>query len=1064
MKKLTPAEQQQIAETYTAVRGRIERDGSETMRVLLRQTEELLTRNPDWTECQRTSRRREILRLWAAEHSATPPVENAPTRVPDNPEPVDLVIPLSKASKDGRDNEIRYLLRSAQANIPGLRKVWILGTHRPAWLTGVEFVDVPDDQRRKSWNILRKFRALAEQDTTERMIKASDDTVFLSPVGVKSWTVVKGRQLRQVMEGRRASFWTRCQHRTREWLAGHGYGTVNYDTHAPCVLSKTGLERMFAEFGEDEWKQGRGWALWSLFYNITPPTSGEVCLCRRVKATFERGSKSESIDEVRRRCKGKLFAGYNNPGLTDQLLAYFQERFPDPSRFELSDELLDELSPQVSGPARTFTWRRPPVELPETGLEDILGDRVHEDPPQAVLAAVAKACQRPMVVTDREHADEFREAFPEGTVEVAASASAAAVLAQIRLRRKHRRKIAEVVLGVPMCGPAVRKGLQRARCAVYDLHDALWRRPEPPPVPPGLPNVSFIVPIRNLQADPDRMASFEFVIARILEAKPGEVIIVEQARPGQEPLPVPDGCRSVVIESTEDGIEKSRLLNAAAQEATGAILWIQDADCWLAFSDVASRIDAGTPAAKPFGEVWRLDAEQTAEFTANGSVVCPRPRAISNNWGGGSLIIRQAEFIRIRGYDESFIGWGGEDNEFGDRVRQNTAAKEFTDVVCLHMWHPRNRGELLRASDGARKLKEARALSPADRIAAVVSPFPPPAPSPEPPQEPTVAADQPPRMPPIELKPGTAETCDRDTVMIIPFYPPANTAEREVRSRALHRTVERILSTQRDLPTIVIAELVNRTAHAADIVHPKVVYYPMAVDERNAALMHKEAVINEVLAQLLLGHVVVSDDDIWSPDPLWLAGIVDRISSGMIVHGFGWIADTRSDCWWWGYGRWQQQAAKGTVAKGGTYGFARQVWSDLGGLNPWAIAGGGDALFLLEAVEGDHTKDVRGFREHQSIDSVFRPGLPKSSLTYCPAVVYHEHHGDHKQRAYAGRMNLMDRFGAAPEYVRLNARGLLEWKRPGCLLHRCLERRSELQSTEDVERIMLEEMRKGAVI
>lgn len=1044
----SPAEQARIRAAYDQARKAIGECGGETLRTLAEATEALFSRNPTWTECERTSRRLEIVRMWAAEQ------EGGALPAP-GPGPVDLVVPLSGASKDGRDNEIRYLLRSAQANIAGLRKVWILGTHRPAWLTGVEFVDVPDDQGRKSWNILRKFRALLGEDTTERIIKAGDDTVILSPVGVDTWTVVKGGQLRQMAEGKKASFWTRCQHRTQEWLQAHGYGTLNYDTHAPCVLSRSGLERMFAEFPEAEWQKGRGWALWSLYYNITPPTAGEICLCRRTKATFERPAKSESIDDVRGRCQGKLFASYNNPGLTDQLLAYFQERFPEPSRFELPDEL----TPEVDGPTRTFTWRRPAAKRPETGLEDVLGDRVHDDPPAEVLAAVAAACSRPVVVTDQEHLEAFQEVFAEDAIEVASSTRASAVLAQIRLRLKRRRETTEVVLGVPECGPAVWEGLRGVGCAVYDLHDALWARPEPP-LP--LPAVSFIVPIRNLQADPARMASFEFVVAMILEAKPGEVIIAEQVRPGQSPMPVPDGCRSVVIESTEEGIEKARLMNAAAKEATGTVLWIQDADCWLPFADVMHRIDGQMPAVKPFSEVWRLSAEQTEEFTGHGSIDCQRPQTVSNNWGGGSLIIRKSHFVRIRGYDESYIGWGGEDNEFGDRVQDNMPTAALRDIVCLHLWHGRDRKQLLRTSDGARKLKAARALSPAERIAGVASPFP--SPLPPVPAGPAVAADQPPRLPAIELKTGTAETCDRDTVMIIPFYPPANAAERGARTRALHRTVERILATQRDLPTIAIAELVNRTAHAADIVHPKVIYLPMPVDGRNAALMQKEAVINEATARLPFDHVVVSDDDIWSPNPLWLSGIVDCIGPDTIVHGFGWIADTQSDSWWWSYGRWQQEEMKGSVAKGGTYGFSRQVWSGIGGLNPWAIAGGGDALFLLEAVRGRHTRDVQAFQKHRSIDSVIRRDLPRSGLTYCPAVVYHEHHGNHKYRAYTGRMDLMDRFGAASEYVRIGRCGLLEWKRPGCLLHRCLERRSELQSMEAVERIVLEEMRKGAVI
>ena len=826
---------------------------------------------------------------------------------------------------------------------------------------------------------------------------------------------------------------------------------MNHDTHAPCVLSQGGLQGMFDVFTEDEWRKGRGWALWSLYYNITPPTQGEVCLCRKTKVTFERSARSETIEQVRRRCRGKLFAGYNNPGLTDQLLAYFEACFPSPSRFELSDEL----TPEAGGPSRSFTWQSAPVERPATGAEHVLDDIAHEAPVADVLAAVSRDCQHPLVVLSPDRAAEVTPWFKDraSRIETVTAEAPSAIEAQIRLRL-HVGVIKEVVLLLPGCGPELRESLgSDIGLPVYDLHDAIWRRPEPPP---SLEEVAFIVPIRDLQADSDRMASFEFVIGRILDAHPGEVIVVEQLRPGQSRLALPGGCRSVVLESMEEGIEKSKLINMAAQEATKAVLWIHDADCWVPFLEVMRQV-GDEEAIKPFREVWRLNADQTAQLFSDGAVVCSRPKKRSNNWGGGSLIVRREKFLAIRGYDERFIGWGGEDNDFGDRVQQSLRTAELSGVICLHLWHDRDRGQLLRSSDGARKLRTARAMTPVERIRDVVGPFPLP-------EATTAPPDQPPRFAPIEVTPRAAERCERETVMVIPFYPPANAAERDMRSRALHRTAERILSVQQHLPLIVIVELVDRQAYAADIVHPRVVYHPISVGTENAALMQKEASLNAILARYARENDIISDDDIWSPDPWWLVGIVDRIKSGTIVHGFGWIADTRSDRCWWSYGHWQEHGGKGNVAKGGTYGFSHALWEAIGGLNYLAFAGGGDALLLEELVAGKHTSDVRAFGERPSIVSVIRPGLPKYALTHCPTVVYHEHHGDHKLRAYTGRMTLMDRFANVSDHVRLGRSGLLEWRRPGCLLQRCLERRSELQTTDDVDRILIEELRRGAIL
>lgn len=62
---------------------------------------------------------------------------------------------------------------------------------------------------------------------------------------------------------------------------------------------------------------------------------------------------------------------------------------------------------------------------------------------------------------------------------------------------------------------------------------------------------------------------------------------------------------------------------------------------------------------------------------------------------GSHISISRDDLYRVNGYDESFTGWGGEDNDLGHRLVQSglLCTPAMTKTRVLHMWHPKELGD-----------------------------------------------------------------------------------------------------------------------------------------------------------------------------------------------------------------------------------------------------------------------------------------------------------------------------------------------------------------------------------
>jgi len=60
--------------------------------------------------------------------------------------------------------------------------------------------------------------------------------------------------------------------------------------------------------------------------------------------------------------------------------------------------------------------------------------------------------------------------------------------------------------------------------------------------------------------------------------------------------------------------------------------------------------------------------------------------SVIQNVRGGSVAITREAYDTIGGFDESFVGWGGEDLEFWERAETRRATR-FGYLPMIHLWH-----------------------------------------------------------------------------------------------------------------------------------------------------------------------------------------------------------------------------------------------------------------------------------------------------------------------------------------------------------------------------------------
>jgi len=238
---------------------------------------------------------------------------------------------------------------------------------------------------------------------------------------------------------------------------------------------------------------------------------------------------------------------------------------------------------------------------------------------------------------------------------------------------------------------------------------------------PQKPDISFIIGHRGIDRLPNLLATLESIAGQTNAFF--ECIVIEQSATQLIRNRLPSWVRYIhtSLPYTNMPYCRSWAFNVGAKASLGKTLVLHDNDMMVPCDyakEISERANEGYKAINLKRFIFYLSKVHTVRVMSDDKVITERaPELIVQNLeAGGSVAIDREAFFKLGGFDESFVGWGGEDNEFWDRA-QTLKTWPYGYLPIVHLWHA-PQSEKLQQGRSTSSLYETRVAIPAaERVA-----------------------------------------------------------------------------------------------------------------------------------------------------------------------------------------------------------------------------------------------------------------------------------------------------------------------------------------------------------
>lgn len=186
---------------------------------------------------------------------------------------------------------------------------------------------------------------------------------------------------------------------------------------------------------------------------------------------------------------------------------------------------------------------------------------------------------------------------------------------------------------------------------------------------------TIVIPWRDT-ADPHRAHNLDVVLAHLTRL--GWPILLADSNPGAP-------------------FNRSAARNQGVRDATTRTVLLHDADLLIPHDQLRRAADTATRTGAlvhPYTTVDYLNEHGRRAHTARDAP-------------GGAAAITATAYARTGGYDETFTGWGFEDNDFANRAATTIGRRHITGRAT-HLWHPPSPRDEHTAANRHRMLERAR--------------------------------------------------------------------------------------------------------------------------------------------------------------------------------------------------------------------------------------------------------------------------------------------------------------------------------------------------------------------